>query len=79
MVTIRHLVADAVVDPLGRVGAIDVPVGLRYDHQDRFVPMSASRYLERPGPTAEAHFYPDYGHIPVVGENEPAIVEWLRR
>lgn len=58
---------------------IDVPVGLWYGRQDRLVPVDAGRYLERAIPTAEAHFYPDYGHVSVVEENESAIVGWLRR
>lgn len=61
------------------LGDIDAPVGLWYGRQDRLVPVDAGRYLERTIPTAEAHFYPDYGHVSVIEENEPAIIEWLRR
>jgi pimeloyl-ACP methyl ester carboxylesterase len=61
------------------LGDIDIPVGLWYGRRDRLVPVSAGRYLERHIPTAEAHFYPEYGHISVVEENEPAMVDWLRR
>lgn len=61
------------------VAARYVPVGLWYGRQDRLVPVDAGRYLERHVPTAEAHFYPDYGHISVVEELEGDIVAWLRR
>jgi pimeloyl-ACP methyl ester carboxylesterase len=62
-----------------RPGTIDAPVRLWYGRQDRLVPVSAGRYLERAIPTAAAHFYPDYGYISVVEENEADAVDWLRR
>lgn len=58
---------------------IDVPVGLWYGRADRIVPVAMGRYLAEAVPTAEAHFYPDLGHVSVVEENEADIVEWLRR
>ena len=77
----EHLVTDLQLhagncgfDP----GDIDVPVGLWYGRQDRLVPRRGA-VLERAIPTAEAQFYPDYGHVSVVEENESAIVGWLRR
>lgn len=78
----EHLVTDLQLyagDWEFDLGDIDVPVGLWYGRQDRLVPPDAGRYLERHVPTAEAHFYPDYGHISVVEENEGDIVAWLRR
>lgn len=59
------------------MAAIDVPVGLWYGRADRFVPVAMGRYLMDAVPTAEAHFYPDLGHLSTVVENEAAIFAWL--
>lgn len=59
--------------------ALDVPVGLWYGRADRFVPVAMGRYLMDAIPTAEAHFYPDFGHLSTIVENESAILDWLSR
>lgn len=57
--------------------ALDVPVGLWYGRADRFVPAAMGRYLLDAVPTAEGHFYPDYGHVSTIVENDSAVIGWL--
>lgn len=61
------------------LGAIDVPVGLWYGRADQYVPISVGQYLFDAIPTAEAHFYPDLGHVSVIVENHATILDWLQR
>lgn len=61
------------------LGTIDVPVGLWYGRADRIVPVAMGQYLMEAIPTAEAHFYPDFGHLSTIVENESTIIDWLRR
>jgi pimeloyl-ACP methyl ester carboxylesterase len=61
------------------LGDVDVPVGLWYGRADRIVPVEMGRYLAEAVPTAESHFYPDLGHVGIVQEHEPAILDWLAR
>ncbi|WP_254536927.1 alpha/beta fold hydrolase [Halomarina litorea] len=58
--------------------ALDVPVGLWYGRADRYVPVAMGQYLMEAVPTAEAHFYPDLGHLSTVMENDSAMFGWLR-
>lgn len=56
---------------------IGVPVFLWYGKADHIVPLSMGfHYAERIS-TAEAHFYPNQGHLSVIEENEPAIFDAL--
>lgn len=61
------------------LGTIDVPVGLWYGRADRLVPVAMGQYLMEAIPTAEAHFYPDFGHLSTIVKNESAIIDWLGR
>jgi len=53
---------------------IDVPVYLWYGKADVLVPVEMGLHLAREIPTAEAHVYPDLGHLSVVEHNERTIV-----
>lgn len=57
--------------------AIDVPVSLWYGKADRIVPLPMGFHYAERIPTAEAHFYPNQGHLSVVEENEAAILDAL--
>ncbi|MFB6164599.1 MAG: alpha/beta fold hydrolase [Haloarculaceae archaeon] len=57
--------------------AIAVPVYLWYGKADTIVPPAMGTYLARTIPTAEAHFYPDLGHLSTVADNEGRIFETL--
>ena len=59
------------------LGDIEVPTYLWYGRPDTLVPLEMGLYLARHVPTAEAHIYPDLGHLSVVEENESVIVEAL--
>ena len=77
------------VDPLVRETAIygrpwgfdladvEVPVSLWYGKADVLVPPEMGLYLVGELPTAEAHFYPDLGHLSVLERNERDIVRTL--
>lgn len=56
---------------------ITVPTYLWYGKADTLVPPEMGLYLAKEIPTAEAHIYPDYGHLSVITENETAIVDAL--
>ena len=56
---------------------VEVPVFLWYGKADALVPPEMGLYLARELPTAEAHFYPDLGHLSVLERNERAIVRTL--
>lgn len=56
---------------------ITVPTHLWYGKADTLVPPEMGLYLAKEIPTAEAHIYPDYGHLSVVEENEDAILDAL--
>ncbi|EMA46179.1 alpha/beta fold hydrolase [Halococcus saccharolyticus] len=57
--------------------AVDVPTYLWYGKADRIVPVSMGLHYADRIPTAEAHVYPDYGHLSTVEENEAAILDAL--
>ncbi|WP_254839212.1 alpha/beta fold hydrolase [Natronomonas marina] len=59
------------------LGDVEVPVHLWYGRADTIVPLQMGLYLTEHVPTAEAHVYPDLGHLSVVEENETEIVETL--
>lgn len=59
--------------------AIDVPVGLWYGRADQIIPLAMGQYLFEAIPSAEAHFYPDLGHVSTIVENEATIVNWLQQ
>ena len=61
------------------LGTVDVPVGLWYGRADRIVPVAMGRYLMEALPTAEAHFYPEFGHLSAIVGNESTIIGWLGR
>lgn len=77
------------IDPLVRETAIyggswgfdladvEVPVYLWYGKADALVPPEMGLYLARKLPTAEAHVYPDLGHLSIFRRNETAIVRTL--
>ncbi|WP_254543586.1 alpha/beta fold hydrolase [Halomarina pelagica] len=58
---------------------IDVPVGIWHGRADRITPIEMGLSLWDAIPTAEAHFYPDLGHVSAIVENEDAMVDWLGR
>lgn len=58
---------------------VDVPVGLWYGRADRFVPVAMGQYLMETLPTAEGHFYPEYGHLSTFVENEAMVFDWLSK
>lgn len=57
---------------------VAAPVLLLHGGQDRMVPASHSRWLERRLPKAELRLYPDDGHISVLNFGESALA-WLRQ
>lgn len=57
------------------LGSIDVPTYLWYGKADRIVPLSMGLHYTDRIPTAEAHVYPDQGHLSIVEENEAAILD----
>lgn len=59
------------------LGDISVPVHLWYGKADDLVPFRMGLYLAEHVPTAEAHLYPDLGHLSVVEHNEAEIFEAL--
>ncbi|WP_049898366.1 alpha/beta fold hydrolase [Halococcus agarilyticus] len=59
------------------LGSIDVPVFLWYGRADRIVPLSMGLYYAERIPTAEAHVYPDQGHLSIVDDNETGILDAL--
>jgi pimeloyl-ACP methyl ester carboxylesterase len=59
------------------LGSIDVPTALWYGKDDRIVPVEMGYHLARAVPVAEAHFYPERGHISTLVENQASVVEWL--
>ncbi|WP_335999625.1 alpha/beta fold hydrolase [Halorientalis halophila] len=52
------------------LGAIDVPTWLWYGKEDTVVPTAMGLYLADEIPTADAHFYPDLGHLSTVERAE---------
>ena len=56
---------------------VDVPVHLWYGKSDAVVPLETGLYLARELPTAEAHVYPDLGHLSVLRRTETAIARTL--
>ena len=54
--------------------SIDTPVFLWYGKRDHIVPLSMGVHYAERIPTAEAHFYPNQGHLSVIEENKPAIL-----
>lgn len=58
---------------------IDVPVGIWHGRADQINPIEMGLSLWDAIPTAEAHLYPDQGHISVIVENENAMFDWLRQ
>jgi pimeloyl-ACP methyl ester carboxylesterase len=56
---------------------VGVPVYLWYGKADALVPPEMGLYLTRKLPTAEAHVYPDLGHLSVFRRNETAILRAL--
>jgi pimeloyl-ACP methyl ester carboxylesterase len=59
------------------LGSIDVPTYLWYGKADRIVPVAMGFHYADRIPTAEAHVYPDYGHLSIVEANEAAILDAL--
>jgi pimeloyl-ACP methyl ester carboxylesterase len=59
------------------LGAIDVPTWLWYGAEDTVVPQAMGLYLADAIPTAEAHFYPDLGHLGTVERTEEEVFETL--
>ncbi len=59
------------------LGDVEVPTHLWYGKADTIVPVEMGLYLARHVPTAEAHIYPDLGHLSVVEHNEAEIVAAL--
>jgi pimeloyl-ACP methyl ester carboxylesterase len=59
------------------LGDIEVPTYLWYGRPDALVPLEMGLYLAKHVPTAEAHVYPDLGHLSVVEHNESEIVDAL--
>jgi pimeloyl-ACP methyl ester carboxylesterase len=59
------------------LAGVEVPVGLWYGRADRYVPAAMGWYLMEAIPTAEGHFYPEYGHLSTVVENEATVLDWL--
>jgi len=57
--------------------SIDVPVFFWYGQADRIVPLSMGLYYIERIPTAEAHVYPDQGHLSIVYDNETEILDAL--
>jgi pimeloyl-ACP methyl ester carboxylesterase len=56
---------------------IDVPVSLWYGKSDQIVPLSMGLHYTERIPTAEAHVYPNQGHLSIVYDNETAILDAL--
>lgn len=56
---------------------IDVPVGIWHGRADQINPIEMGLYLWNAIPTAEAHFYPEFGHVSIFVETEDAIFDWL--
>lgn len=61
------------------LGTMEVPVGIWHGRADRITPIEMGLSLWNAIPTAEAHFYPDLGHLSAIVENEDATFDWLRR
>jgi len=59
------------------LAGIEVPVYLWYGKADALVPPEMGLYLAREIPTAEAHLYPDLGHLSVLDRHERAVVRTL--
>ncbi len=56
---------------------IEVPVFLWYGKADRIVPLSMGFHYTERIPTAEAHFYPNQGHLAAIEKNKPAMLDAL--
>jgi pimeloyl-ACP methyl ester carboxylesterase len=56
---------------------VEVPVYLWYGKADTLVPPEMGLYLAREVPTAEAHLYPDLGHLSVLDRHERTVVRTL--
>jgi pimeloyl-ACP methyl ester carboxylesterase len=59
------------------LSSIGVPTYLWYGRADRIVPVEMGHYLAKTVPTAEAHFYPEYGHVSTVERNREAVLSAL--
>jgi pimeloyl-ACP methyl ester carboxylesterase len=81
----RHHGVDGLVRELALYGtpwdfdpeSIEVPTFLWYGKADRIVPVEMGYYLSKRVPTAEAHFYPEYGHVSTVERNREGILSAL--
>ncbi|MFB6085121.1 MAG: alpha/beta fold hydrolase [Halorientalis sp.] len=59
------------------LGSISVPTWLWYGKDDTVVPLAMGSYLADAIPTAEAHFYPDLGHLSTIEGTEREVFETL--
>ena len=59
------------------LGSVDVPTWLWYGKEDTVVPAAMGLYLADAIPTAEAHVYPDLGHLSTVERTAEEVFETL--
>lgn len=60
------------------LAGIDVPVCLWHGKADTVVPVEMGLYLTEAIPTAEAHIYPDLGHLSAIDATKDDMFAWLR-